>query len=81
VAPTDIVVTATGTRAELTLSVRNSADAPSAPSGAEGTGTGLRRLRERLDVLYGAAGRLAYGPHPDGGFEAVLVLPRENAEG
>lgn len=80
VAPTDIVITATGTRTELTLSVRNSANAPSAPLGDSGTGTGLRRLRERLDVLYGAAGRLAYGPHQDGGFEAVLVLPRENAE-
>ncbi len=81
VAPTDIVVTATGSRTELTLSVRNSTDAVSAPHDHSGMGTGLRRLRERLDVLYGAAGRLAAGPHPDGGFEAMLVLPRKDAEG
>jgi LytS/YehU family sensor histidine kinase len=80
VAPTDIVVTASGTRSELALSIRNTGDVAS-PHGADsGTGTGLRRLRERLDVLHGEAARLAYGPHPEGGFEAVLVLPRERAD-
>jgi signal transduction histidine kinase len=57
VAPSDIVVTATGTRAELALSVRNTGDAVSAPR-ADG-GTGLRRLRERLEVLHGGAARLS----------------------
>jgi LytS/YehU family sensor histidine kinase len=80
VAPTDIVVTANGTRSELVLSVRNTGDVAS-PHGAESaTGTGLRRLRERLEMLHGEAARLAYGPHPEGGFEAVLVLPRERAD-
>lgn len=84
VAPTDIVVTATGTRSDLKLSVRNTGDAASpraADNGAgSATGTGLRRLRERLDVLHGEAARLTCGPLAEGGFEAVLVLPREQAD-
>jgi two-component system LytT family sensor kinase len=80
VAPTDVVVTATGTRAELALSVRNTGDAVSTQSAGGGTGTGLRRLRERLEVLHGKAARLTYGPLPEGGFEAVLVLPRAGAD-
>jgi len=80
VAPTEIVVTASGTRSELALSVRNTGDVVSAPGADGGTGTGLRRLRERLEVLHGGAARLAYGHLPEGGFEAVLVLPRERVD-
>lgn len=79
VAPTDVVVTATGTRAQLTLSVRNTGDAVS-PQPGDGSGTGLRRLRERLEVLHGDAAQLTYGPLAGGGFEAVLVLPRARAD-
>jgi LytS/YehU family sensor histidine kinase len=75
VAATEIVVSAAGSASELTLSVRNTGDG--APLRAEGgAGTGLARLRERLAVLYGSAARLACGPASDGGFEAVLVVPR-----
>ena len=80
VAATDIAVTATGSRSELTLSVRNTGDVASLHPADDGTGTGLRRLRERLGVLHGGAARLTYGPLPEGGFEAVLVLPRERAD-
>lgn len=80
VAPTDVVVTATGTRSELVLSVRNTGDVVSAHGVDGGTGTGLRRLHERLEVLHGGAARLGYGPLPEGGFEAVLVLPLERAD-
>jgi LytS/YehU family sensor histidine kinase len=76
VAATEIVVTAAGTASELTLSVRNSGDGRPAPASGAGTGTGLARLRERLAVLYGSAARLACGPAADGGYEAVLVVPR-----
>jgi hypothetical protein len=41
-----------------------------------GVGTGLSRLRERLAFLYGDAARLTCGPRDNGGFEAVLVVPR-----
>jgi two-component system LytT family sensor kinase len=81
VAPTEIVVSAAGSASGLTLTVRNSGDGGSSPAtggatGAPGTGTGLARLRERLAVLYGNAARLASGPDGDGGYEAVLVVPR-----
>jgi len=76
VAPTEIVVTAAGTARELTLSVRNSGDAGPAATAEAGAGTGLARLRERLAVLYGGAARLACGPAAEGGYEAVLVVPR-----
>lgn len=56
--PTDILVTATGIRSELVLSVRNTGDVVSGDRADGGTGTGLRRLRERLDVLHGEAARL-----------------------
>lgn len=75
VAPTEIVVSAAGNASELTLSVRNSGDG-AAPASGNGAGTGLPRLRERLAVLYGSAARLACGPSADGGYEAVLVVPR-----
>jgi LytS/YehU family sensor histidine kinase len=76
VAATEIVVTAAGSASELTLSVRNTGDG--APVGATrpGSGTGLGRLRERLAVLYGNDARLACRPDADGGYEAVLVVPR-----
>ncbi len=72
VEPTEIAVAAARNASELTLTVRNSATA-SRP--ANGTGTGLSRLRERLSVLHGGAARLATRP-ADGAFEAVLVVPR-----
>jgi len=74
VAPTEIAVAATGSDSELTLSVRNTGDAEPAVGGT--TGTGLARLRESLGVLYGDAARLGCGPTRDGGYEAVLVVPR-----
>lgn len=77
VAPTDLVITATATEATLTIAVRNSGDAGSPLAADPGTGTGLRRLREQLAVLHGEAARLTAGPLPAGGYEAVLVLPRE----
>jgi two-component system LytT family sensor kinase len=75
VAATEISVTASGTSSALTLSVRNSGDGGPAQTKA-GPGTGLSRLRERLAVLYGGAANLTSSPCPDGGFEAVLVVPR-----
>ena len=74
VAATEIVVTATASDAELTLSVRNT-DAPE-PAVGTATGTGLARLRERLGVLYGDAARLVSGPADHGTYEAVLIVPR-----
>lgn len=80
VAPTDILVKAESTGSELALTVRNVGDVVPAQSAGSGTGTGLRRLRERLEVLHGDGARLRYGPLLAGGFEAVLVLPLERSD-
>jgi two-component system LytT family sensor kinase len=80
VAPTEIVVTAEATESELALSVRNTGDRPPPDPVKNGKGTGLSRLRERLALLYGDAARLTCGAREDGGFEAVLVVPRGRRE-
>ena len=79
VEPTDIVITAAGTRSEVTLSVRNNGNDATTNGGASSTGTGLNRLRERLVALHGNAARLTYGARDDGDFEAVVLVPREAA--
>ena len=76
VAPTDIVVTASRSDSRLMLSVRNTGENVSPEAVANGAGTGLSRLRERLAFLYGDAAQLTYGPREDGGFEASLTIPR-----
>ena len=80
VEPTELLVTTAGTASDLTLAVRNTGDPVSSGALAAGTGTGLTRLRERLAVLYGNAGSLTTGGHADGGFEAVLVVPRRRED-
>ncbi len=79
VAATEIVVSADGSASELTLTVWNTGDGAPPHPAAGGAGTGLERLRKRLAVLHGGAARLACGPAADGGYEAVLVLPRARA--
>jgi two-component system, LytTR family, sensor kinase len=79
VAATEIAVTAAGSASELTLSVRNTGDREPVHAATVGVGTGLARLRERLAVLYGSAARLTSRPVQEGGFEAVLILPRRRA--
>jgi LytS/YehU family sensor histidine kinase len=76
VAPTDIVVTAALTDSHLELTVWNDGDPLPSRHRENGAGTGLSRLRERLAFLYGDAARLTSGAREDGGFEAVLVVPR-----
>ena len=80
VTPTDVVVKAAGIGSELVLSVRNSGGVVSGDRADGGTGTGLRRLNERLEVLHGGAARLEYGTRPEGGFEAVVTLPLERED-
>jgi LytS/YehU family sensor histidine kinase len=79
IVPTDIIVTATGTPSEVTLSVRNNGNGAPTNGTAVSTGTGLNRLRERLVALHGNAARLTYGARSDGDFEAVVVVPRDAA--
>lgn len=80
VAATDIVVGASARADGLVLTVRNTGDRVPADVVQNPPGTGLARLRERLDVLYGPAARLTYGLVADGGFEAMVVVPRRGTE-
>lgn len=80
VAPTEIVVTASITDSKLKLSVWNEGEYLPARPAENGEGTGLSRLRERLAILYGDAAQLTSGALEDGGFEAVLVVPRNGRE-
>jgi two-component system, LytTR family, sensor kinase len=73
--PTDIVIQANGTRAQLELMVRNQAETASMSDVANG-GTGLKRLRERLAALYGKDANLTYRQRDDGMFEAIVSVPR-----
>jgi LytS/YehU family sensor histidine kinase len=78
VAPTEIVVTAVRTDSGLSLTVRNTGDPEPPRPGENGVGTGLSRLRQRLAFMYGDAARLTCGARADGGFEAVLLVPRRS---
>ena len=59
----------------LRLEVRNDWDGVSAAASGDEGGTGLRVLRDRLDVLYGGEARMTAGPAWDGGYRVVLTLP------
>jgi two-component system LytT family sensor kinase len=74
VAPTEILIHGVVYPSELTLTVRNPVDGNGGR--ATNAGTGLARLRERLAVLYGTSASVSAEPTGDGGFEAVLRLPR-----
>ena len=77
IAPTDIIITATGTEREVTLTVRNTGDTASTNGAGQSTGTGLKRLQERLAAMHGKEARLTYGPRDNGDYEAVVVVPRQ----
>jgi len=74
VEPTDIAVDAKVSNSTLVVTVRDSGGGAAPPT--NGSGTGLKRLRERLAVLYGGAARLDAGPAA-GGFVATLTIPQE----
>jgi LytS/YehU family sensor histidine kinase len=59
----------------LTMVVRNSAPAAAAPHQDLHQGSGLKQLRERLEILYGSAASLrTYRPDP-AHFEAAVMVP------
>ena len=81
VEPTDITISAIADERTLTLEVRDSGAGIVAPAlgSANGGGTGLARLRDRLAVLYGDASSLVLETSADG-CTATLVLPRGDEE-
>lgn len=72
-----LTITVTDTGAGSTVSA---GAADTASTTASGAGTGLRRLRGRLDALYGARAALQVGPAPGGGFVSALHIPVIKAE-
>jgi LytS/YehU family sensor histidine kinase len=43
--------------------------------GANGTCVGLRNVRDRLTVRFGAAATLEAGPRAEGGFAVIIRIP------
>lgn len=74
VEPTTVTVRTRLDGARLVLTVEDDG-AGAAPSAFDGAGTGLRRLRERLAALFGAAASLTLRSAPGAGCTATLVLP------
>ncbi|MEO8336157.1 MAG: histidine kinase [bacterium] len=76
---TEITIRASTADGELIVSVRDTGSALLATSG-NGAGTGLKRLRERLAVLFGAEARLEASHDATGNFVARLTLPHRDTE-
>ncbi|MEO5818265.1 MAG: histidine kinase [Gemmatimonadaceae bacterium] len=74
VGATDILIRASVWNGNLIVAVHDDGDGTAAVS-ENGTATGLKRLRERLNVLYGTEATLTAGRKESGGFLARLVIP------
>lgn len=79
VAPTDVTISARESAGVLTLQVADTGAGGTSGAAPGGAGTGLARLRERLEVLFGGAARLETGPRPGGGYRATVTLPARDA--
>lgn len=79
VEPTEITIVATLNERTLTITVSDNGAGASEAALASSTGTALRRLRERLVVLYAGAARLDVVSKSTGGFNATLRLPAERS--
>jgi len=75
VEPTTITVSARADDGMLTVTVHDTGAGAPAGAVARSRGTGLRRLRERLDALYGGRARLALDSPREHGFTASLSIP------
>lgn len=78
VEPTTVVVEAAASAdGGLAVTVRDDGAGAAPDAVANGAGTGLARLRERLEVLYGSEASLEVTTAPGAGFTATLRLPAE----
>ncbi|MFN8573254.1 MAG: histidine kinase [Gemmatimonadaceae bacterium] len=75
---TDIHIAAIRRDDRLTLTVTDTG--VGAPSDTAREGTGLRRLEERLRVLYGGAAHLTASTNNGGGFTAAVEVPFQHRE-
>jgi two-component system, LytTR family, sensor kinase len=72
---TTIGVIATVHAGVLTITVSDTGAGADLSAGIDQRGTGLRHLRERLEVLYGTRAKLDIASSPGAGFTARLSLP------
>lgn len=79
VEPTTVTVTGRVELGVLTLTVSDNGVGAEATTGAGGSGTGLRHLRERLKVLFGPQATLTVETAPGAGYAARLTLPASEA--
>ena len=75
--PVTVEIAAAAADGALRICVRDDAVADPGEKAPQTLGVGLSNVRRRLEVMYGAAGRLTAGPREGGGFEAVVELPLE----
>lgn len=76
--PTHVEVCGTIAGPVLTLSVRDTG--PGAQPGFFNAGTGLQRLQERIQAMYGADAELLVTTSPGNGFHATLRVPWEDTD-
>ena len=74
-APTDVSITATVAGGVMTLVVRDTGVGASQARLDESRGTGLNRLRDRLQVLFADTATLDVTGEPGGGVTALLRVP------
>jgi LytS/YehU family sensor histidine kinase len=79
VEPTDLTIAGRVSNGSLTLTVRDTGSGATEAALTNGNGTGLRRLRERLAVLYDGRARLNIDSRTDG-LVASLVIPQDQAD-
>jgi hypothetical protein len=72
--PVTIRIRAREHNGNLQLVVEDDGD-PMENAAVEGTGVGLRNVRDRLAARYGAEGRSLWSRRPEGGFEVMLDMP------
>ena len=75
--PTDIGIIASLSGNSLEVVVSDTGSGATSSRLQESEGTGLRRLRERLNALYGTAATLQVSPGDAGGVRAVLRIPQD----
>ena len=80
VEPTDVTISATEARNSIILAVTDTGTGATPEQLSNGTGTGLRRLRDRLAALYGDRAKLDISSPAEGGLRISLTIPQEPAD-
>ncbi|HEY2629245.1 MAG TPA: histidine kinase, partial [Usitatibacter sp.] len=76
-APTHVTISANVTGGELQVTVSDDGAGAIDSDLSRGRGSGLRRLRERMRVLYGGRAKLEVTTALGGGFMAALTVPQD----